>query len=316
MGILAIEYRRGFENAWSNVATFLPKLVAAIVIILVGLFVARLAASLLNKVLERVGFDRAVERGGIRQLLARSKYDASDILARLVFWTLVLITLQLAFGVFGSNPVSDLLEGLIAYLPNVVVAIIIVVVAGVVARAVKDLLTSLLGAIEGGRFIATAASVAILVFGVFAALDQLKIAPRIVTGLWYALLAIVVGSAVVAIGGGGIRTMQRYWDRAANRVEERGPVYREQVRASAQAQAQAVRPDIPPVDPGATTIATDRRRAAGSGQPGPVPPDRPGPAPSDRPGPVPSDRSGEVAPDRPGAAAPDRPGDDRTRPLS
>jgi hypothetical protein len=294
MGILAIEYRRGFENAWSNVATFLPKLVAAIVIILVGLFVARLAASLLNKVLERVGFDRAVERGGIRQLLARSKYDASDILAKLVFWTLVLITLQLAFGVFGSNPVSDLLEGLIAYLPNVVVAIIIVVVAGVVARAVKDLLTSLLGAVEGGRFIATAASVAILVFGVFAALDQLKIAPRIVTGLWYALLAIVVGSAVVAIGGGGIRTMQRYWERAASRVEERGPVYRDQVRTSAQ--AQTVRPDAPPVDPGATTIATDRRRAAESGQPGAVPPARPGTVRPARRGAVRPARRGRTGP--------------------
>jgi len=50
----------------------------------------------------------------------------------------------------------------------------------------------------------------VLVFGAFAALDQLQIAPRIVTGPWYAILAIVVGSAVVAIQGGGIKSMQRY----------------------------------------------------------------------------------------------------------
>jgi hypothetical protein len=61
------------------------------------------------------------------------------------------------------------------------------------------------------------------VFAVFAALDQLQIAPRIVTGLWYALLAAVVGSTIVAVGGGGIRTMQRYWERAAGRAEARGP---------------------------------------------------------------------------------------------
>jgi hypothetical protein len=55
---------------------------------------------------------------------------------------------------------------------------------------------------------------------VFAALSQLEIAPWIVNGLFYAILAIVVGSSIVAIGGGGIQTMSRYWDRAASRAEE------------------------------------------------------------------------------------------------
>jgi hypothetical protein len=68
----------------------------------------------------------------------------------------------------------------------------------------------------------------VLVFGAFAALDQLQIAPRIVTGLWYAILAIVVGSAVVAIGGGGIKTMQRYWERATTKAEERAPEFAQQ----------------------------------------------------------------------------------------
>ena len=63
-----------------------------------------------------------------------------------------------------------------------------------------------------------------------AALDQLRVAPRIVTGLWYGLVAAVVGSVVVAVGGGGIRTMQGYWERAAGRAEERAPQLRQQVR--------------------------------------------------------------------------------------
>ncbi len=230
---LAVDFQGGIENAWSNVATFLPKLAAALVIVLVGYLVARAVAGLLNKVLERVGFDRVVERGGVRQVLARSKYDPSDILAKLVFWTIMLLVLQLAFGVFGTNPVSDLLGGLIAYLPNVFVAILILVIAAAIARAVTDLLANLLGGMEGGQLLARGAGIAILVFAVFAALDQLQIAPRIVTGLWYALLAAVVGSVIVAVGGGGIRTMQQYWERTANRAEARGPQLREQVRSSA-----------------------------------------------------------------------------------
>jgi hypothetical protein len=75
------------------------------------------------------------------------------------------------------------------------------------------------------------------VFGAFAALDQLQIAPRIVTGLWYAILAIVVGSAVVAIGGGGIKTMQRYWERATTRAEERTPELKRQAQQSGQTAA-------------------------------------------------------------------------------
>jgi hypothetical protein len=244
---LAVDFQGGIENAWSNVATFVPKLVAALVILLVGYLVAKTVASILNKVLERVGFDRVVERGGVRQVLARSKYDPSDILAKLVFWTIMLFVLQLAFGVFGANPISDLLRGLIAYLPNIFVAILIIVIAAAVARAVIDLLANLLSGMQGGQFIARGAGIAILVFAAFAALDQLQIAPRIVTGLWYAILAAVVGSVIVAVGGGGIRTMQRYWDQTASRAEQRGPQLRQQVQQSAAPGDY----DTTGIDPGA-----------------------------------------------------------------
>jgi hypothetical protein len=234
---LAVDFQGGVSSAWANVITFVPKLVAALLIILVGYLIARVVASVLNKVLERVGFDRAVERGGVKQALARSKYDASDIIAKLAFWLIFLVSLQLAFGVFGPNPISDLLQGLIAYLPNVFVAIVILVVAAAIAKAVTDLLTNLLSSVSGGPTMAKGAGIAILVFGAFAALDQLQIAPRIVTGLWYAILAIVVGSAVVAIGGGGIKSMQRYWERATTKAEQRAPELRQQAQQSASASA-------------------------------------------------------------------------------
>ena len=231
--ILAVDFQGGIENAWSSVATFLPKLAAALVILVIGYFVAKIISRILDRVLERVGFDRMVERGGLRQALARSKYEPSDLLAKVVFWAVMLFVLQLAFGVFGSNPISDLLRGLIAYLPNIFVAILILVIAAAIARAVTDLLSNLLSSVQGGQVLAKGAGIAILVFAVFAALDQLQIAPRIVTGLWYALLAAVVGSVIVAVGGGGIRTMQRYWERAVGRAESRGPELRDQVRTSA-----------------------------------------------------------------------------------
>ena len=137
---LAVDFQGGVSSAWSNVITFVPKLAAALLIILARYLIAKVVAAVLNKVLERVGFDRAVERGGLKQALARSKYDPSDIIAKLAFWLIFLVSLQIAFGVFGPNPISDLLQGLIAYLPNVLVAIVIIVVAAAIAKAVTDLL--------------------------------------------------------------------------------------------------------------------------------------------------------------------------------
>ena len=229
---VAVDFQAGISDAWSNVVAFVPKLAAALLIVLVGYLLAKVVAFVVNKVLERVGFDRAVERGGVKQALARSKYDPSDIIAKLAFWLVFLVSLQIAFGVFGPNPISDLLQGLIAYLPNVLVAIVIIVVAAAIAKAVTDLLSNLLSSVSGGQVMAKGAGIAVLVFGAFAALDQLQIAPRIVTGLWYAILAIVVGSAVVAIGGGGIKTMQRYWERATTTAEQRAPELKQQARQS------------------------------------------------------------------------------------
>ena len=104
---------------------------------------------------------------------------------------------------------------------TVAAAVIILVIVAALAKVVTDLLSAALGAVAGGVWIARGAGVAILVIGIFAALNQLQIAPAIVNGLFYALLAIVVGVAIVAFGGGGIQTARRYWERISERAEMR-----------------------------------------------------------------------------------------------
>jgi Conserved TM helix len=217
--VLAVDFQEGFTDAWTRVATFVPKFLGFLAILIIGYLVAKVIAKVLDGILERVGFDRWVERGSLRTALERTRFDASDILATLAFWTLFLIALQLAFGVFGPNPISDLLQGLIAYLPKVFVAIVILVIASALAKVATELLGAMLGSVSGGEWIARAAGAAILIFGVFAALSQMEIAPAIVNGLYYAILVAIVGSVIVAVGGGGIKTMQQYWERATTSVE-------------------------------------------------------------------------------------------------
>jgi hypothetical protein len=226
--ILAIELDRGIEDAWSNIASFVPKLVGFLLVVILGYFIAKAIARIADAALERVGFDKAVERGGVKRALESSKYDASDIVGKIIFYALLLFVLQFAFGLFGDNPVSDLISGVIAYLPKVFAAILIVVVTGAIAAAVKTLVEGALGGLEYGRLLANAASVAIVGFGLFAALNQLQIATDIVNGLFYAILAVVAGSLIIAIGGGGIGPMRAQWEKAIRRMEDEAPRIREQ----------------------------------------------------------------------------------------
>jgi hypothetical protein len=229
-----IDLRSGIEDAWSEVATFVPQFLAFLVVLIIGYFVAKAIAKVLDAVLERVGFDALVERGGIKAALERSEYDASDILSKVVFYALLFIVLQMAFGIFGPNPVSDLLEGVIAYLPKVFAAILIVVIASAIAAAARELVTATLGNLSYARAVANAAGIAIVAVGVFAALNQLQIAPAIVNGLFYAVLAIVAGSAIIAIGGGGIAPMQQRWQRALQRYDEEKPRMQQQMQGARQ----------------------------------------------------------------------------------
>jgi hypothetical protein len=244
------QFRAGLGDAWASIATFVPKLIGFLLILLIGYFIAKAVSKILDKVLERVGFDKAVERGGVGKALEKSKYDASSILGKMVFYALFLFVLQLAFGVFGPNPISELIAGVIAYLPNVFVAILIVVIGAAVAAAVKEVIEAALGGLSYGKALALVASAMVLSIAVFAALDQLNVAENIVTGLFYAALAIIVGSSIIAIGGGGIKTMSKYWERASQKADQESSTIKqeaggskERVRERAQERADQARPE-------------------------------------------------------------------------
>jgi hypothetical protein len=241
MVVAAVDLEGGLERAWESILTFVPKLLGFLLILGIGYFVAKAIEKLVDGILERVGFDRLVERGGLRTMLARSKLDASSILARIVFYVAFLFVLQLAFGLFGSNPITDLLEGIIAFLPKLFVAILIVVITAAIATGVKTLVESLLGGLGYGRTLALIAAAAIWVIGIAAALNQVEVAPEIVNGLFYAMLALVVGVGIVAIGGGGIQPMRERWQRALTRIDQETPRLREEARSNAERARSEVR---------------------------------------------------------------------------
>ncbi|MDM4718372.1 hypothetical protein QTQ03_01750 [Micromonospora sp. WMMA1363] len=218
-------------DMWRSVLLFIPRAVAFIAILVIGWFVARAVLKVVDTALERVSFDRAVERGGIKRALERTKYDASDILARLAYYAVLLFTLQFAFGVWGPNAISDLIAGVVAWLPRAFVAIIIVVVAAAIANAVRDLVSGALGGLAYGRVLADLVAVFILALGVIAALNQVGIATTVTTPVLIAVLATVAGILIVGVGGGLVRPMQSRWDGWLNRMAEESRAVQEHRRA-------------------------------------------------------------------------------------
>ncbi|WBB68576.1 hypothetical protein [Micromonospora sp. WMMD812] len=255
-------------DAFRSVMLFVPKAVAFVAILVAGWLIAKAALKIVDKVLERVGFDRAVERGGIRRALSRSRYDASDIVAKLVYYGLLLVTLQLAFGIWGPNPISDLIAGVIAWLPRAFVAIVIVVVAAAIANAVKDIIGGALGGLSYGRVLATVAYVFLLGLGVIAALNQIGVATAVTTPVLIAVLATLGGILVVGVGGGLVRPMQSRWESWLSRAEHESRLIATHARAyqagrrdteAELSRPAAADPDLTqpvPADPDSTQVVT------------------------------------------------------------
>jgi hypothetical protein len=204
---------QGLTTAWEAVASFAPLLLGFLVILVLGWIIAWFVGKGVGKGLHSVGLDRALHRGGVGEYFERGRWSASELCGKIIYYVGLLFVLTLAFNVFGPNPVSQLLNEVIAWIPRGVVALVIVVVTAMIAKAVRDIITGALGGLSYGRVLANVAAVAILALGVIAALNQMGVATTVTLPVLITVLATVGGILVVGVGGGLIKPMQSRWAR-------------------------------------------------------------------------------------------------------
>ena len=222
--VAAVDFSGAVTDGFRTIATFIPKLVGFLVILLVGYFIAKAVAKVVDKLLERTGFDKAVERGGIRRALAKSQYDASDIVAKLVFYAIFIPVLSAAIGTLGIVALTQPLAAFIALIPKILVALVLVVIGAALATALKGIVTNTLGGLSYGAALGTTAGALVMVLFAKAALDEIGVATTVTTAILYTVLAIVAGVTIVGVGGGLIRPMQERWggmlDRASDDTQQ------------------------------------------------------------------------------------------------
>lgn len=217
--LASFQISNSFQNLLDTVFHSIPKILVFLVILVIGWIVAKVLARIVDMVLRRLKFDRFVERGVVGQALARSSTDATTLISRIVYYAILLVTLQMAFGVWGPNPISTMLNAVVGWLPKAVVAIIIIVIASAIARVVKDLINGAIGGLSYGPFLASVASIIIIALGAIAALNQVGIAAAVTQPVLYTVLLTAGAVVAIGVGGGLIKPMQERWERMLSAAE-------------------------------------------------------------------------------------------------
>src|SRR5215218_10311685 len=206
------------QNALSTFLSYIPQLIGALIILIVGYIVAKVLQAVVGRVLQGIGFDRWMERGGIKQFFDRAETNQTpaSILGALVFWFVFIIAITMAADALGIPQVSVVLAQLIAYIPNIIAAILILILAALLANFISGIVR---GA-TGSDLLASIAQYAIIVYAVFAALTQLGVAVQLTAPTFLILLGAVALAAAIAFGIGGREIAGDILEKAYNRGQQ------------------------------------------------------------------------------------------------
>lgn len=213
-----------FQTIWEGFITFLPNVLGALIVFFVGWAIAiglqKLVAQILRAIkvdqfLEKMGAGRALERAGL-------KLDVANWIGLLVKWFLLFAFLLAATDILKLNDVSQFLRSVLLYIPNIVVAAVILVVAAWFAGVLQKIVMASVSAskIRTAAFVGTLTKWAVLIFALFAALVQLGVAPGLLQTIITGLIAMLAIAGGLAFGLGGKEEAGRVIDRIKREMSE------------------------------------------------------------------------------------------------
>jgi hypothetical protein len=213
-----------FTNALDAVMRFLPALLGAIILLIIGWIIAAALAILVRRGLRAIGLERGVERSGIGRFIEQTgtRWTVSGVIAALVKWSIFLVFIQAAANVLGMAQVTAIINSIILFIPSLIVALAIVVIGALIAQFVARLVRgslSEMGVSNPGLF-ARLTQYAIIGFAVVAALNELGIAENVVNTLLVGLVGAIALALGLAFGLGGrevaAQITQRWYENGRN----------------------------------------------------------------------------------------------------
>jgi small-conductance mechanosensitive channel len=227
-----MDFGDSMQNAFDSLIGFLPNLLGFVVILVIGYVVARIVKALVGRLLEKVGTDRVLSEsvGGrfVDRVLPGA--SASRGIAALVFWFVFAFFVVAAIGALRLDALTGFMNDVLGYLPNLIVAVLIFVVAAAVAGMAGSATSRVFGDTPTGRIVGAVVPALVMVIATFMILDQLQIAEHIVTIAFAATMFAIALGLALAFGLGGRELARQVLEEAyaKGRTEDKSsPTYAE-----------------------------------------------------------------------------------------
>ncbi len=247
-----------FVNLLYQVLSAIPAILAFLLIVLVGYFVAKALRTVTARLLDRFGFDRTLQENEYGQYTERLSPGASPtrLIAGIVFWFVLLGAVAIAIARTNNPGLTSFLDAVVGYLPNVVAAVLIFVIAGAISTAVGAFVRRTMGDTATGQVVQAVVPVLVMGIAIFAILDQLEIAPDIVRIGFTALVGGLTLALALAFGLGGREVAAQI----IRDAYEKGQEQRDQVRRDYELGKERSRQDRDAVKERAPAEPTEQTR--------------------------------------------------------
>jgi len=234
--------RLSLAGALGTFLSAIPRIIGFLLVLLIGWFIASLLAKAVAALLHAVKFNDLARRSGFADFVHKMgiKTDSAGVIASVAKWFVRLIVMVVAFDTLGLPAVSEVLRELLLWLPNLVVALVILVIAGLAATALSNLVRGATAeaGLSSSNTLATIAKVAVWAFGIVVAVNQLGIATTLINTLLIGLVGALALATGLAFGLGGRDRAAQVIERASQKAEQAAPKLA-QAATNAKEQASA-----------------------------------------------------------------------------
>lgn len=213
-----------FQNLWVGAVAVLGNIVGALIVLIIGLIVAAGIGALVERIVNLIKLDKGLKSLGVEEYFERAglNLNSGKFFGKIVYWFLVVVFLLAASDILGFFALSDFLRQVLLYVPNVIVAVLIMLAAVVVANFLRHLVRASVksAGLHAPGFLSALTWWSVIIFGFFAALSQLGIAVSIINAIVTGFVAMLAIAGGLAFGLGGKEYAAQLLNRLRERVEQ------------------------------------------------------------------------------------------------
>ena len=208
------DFGRSFQDGLEGLFEYLPQLIGALLLLVVGYFIAVALKSVTRKALQRMRFDRALHTSPAGNVISRIVESPARFVGRIVFWLVFLGFISLAISALNLPALNNFIGAIYAYLPHVIAAVLIFLVASAISGMAVAFVQRVMGRTSLAKLIATVIPSLTMSIAVFMILQELMIAEGIVMITYTALIGAIALGLALAFGLGGREVAARLLEQA------------------------------------------------------------------------------------------------------